>query len=100
MTATHVVVRPFPGPGGLQLPGTEVDASEWRNTSSLVQRRYLRPIDKPAQRIPTPRPIATEPPPDHVAAEQTQASPARESKDEPPKGQKKGQKKAAASRKR
>ncbi len=67
MTATHVVVRPFPGPGGLQLPGTEVDASEWRNASSLVQRRYLRPIDRPAEQIPTPRPMAAARPVDRTS---------------------------------
>jgi len=53
MPPTHVVIRPFPGPGGLQLPGAEVDASEWRNTDALVRRRYLRPIDRPAVRTPT-----------------------------------------------
>ena len=53
--ATHVVVRAFPGPGGPLKPGDEVPASDWRNTASLVRRRYLRPIEKPAQAIPTPR---------------------------------------------
>lgn len=54
MPPTHVVLRPFPGPGGPQLPGTEVDASEWRNTESLVKRRYLRPIAQAAARTPSP----------------------------------------------
>ncbi len=67
MGPTHVVMRPFPGPGGLQIPGTEVDASEWRNASSLVQRRYLRPIERPAERIPTPRPMPAARPLDPTA---------------------------------
>jgi hypothetical protein len=53
--ATHVVVRPFPGPDGPLTQGAEVPASGWRNTDSLVRRRYLRPIEKPAQSISTPR---------------------------------------------
>ena len=52
--ATHVVVRPFPGPRGMTTPGDEVDASTWRNASQLVRRRYLRPLDKPAEIIPAP----------------------------------------------
>jgi hypothetical protein len=53
--ATHIVVRSFPGPQGEMTPGTEVDASSWRNTSQLVRRRYLRPIDRAAEKIPAPR---------------------------------------------
>lgn len=53
--ATHVVVRPFPGPRGELAPGTEVDASDWRNASQLVRRRYLRSLDKAAEKIPAPR---------------------------------------------
>jgi hypothetical protein len=56
-TATHVVVRSFPGPGGPLTPGDEVAASDWRNTDSLVRRRYLRPIEKPPQVLTAPRPI-------------------------------------------
>jgi len=59
--ATHVVVRPFPGPGGQLAPGAEVDAAGWRNTASLVRRRYLRPIERPAEMISSPRQIRTEP---------------------------------------
>lgn len=55
--ATHVVVRPFPGPGGLLTPGAEVDASDWRTTAQLVRRRYLRPIDQAAVKVAAPRPI-------------------------------------------
>ena len=54
---THVVVRPFPGPRGQFTPGTEVDASDWRNASQLVRRRYLRPIGRAAEKIPAPRKI-------------------------------------------
>ncbi len=58
--ATHMVVRPFPGPGGKSLPpGTEVDASTWRHAAHLVRRRYLRPLERPAELIPEPRKIAT-----------------------------------------
>jgi hypothetical protein len=56
--STHVVTRAFQGPGSRQLaPGSEVDASGWRNADRLVALRYLRPIEQPATPIPTPRPI-------------------------------------------
>jgi len=56
-SATHVVVRSFSGPDGQFTPGDEVTASGWRNTDSLVRRRYLRPIEKPPQALTAPRPI-------------------------------------------
>jgi hypothetical protein len=54
---THVVTRSFGGPAGPLLPGQEVDAADWRNTELLVKRRFLRPIERPQTRIPTPAPI-------------------------------------------
>lgn len=43
---THIVLKKLPGPNGKELkPGTEVDASEWRNTPLLVAQRYLKPLD-------------------------------------------------------
>jgi hypothetical protein len=43
--ATHVVVKPFEVEAGRQLKtGTEVDASEWRNTDKLVTHRYLKAL--------------------------------------------------------
>ncbi|HEX7334225.1 MAG TPA: hypothetical protein VF290_22155 [Pyrinomonadaceae bacterium] len=43
---THVVLKKLPGPNGKELkPGTEVDASEWRNALLLVEQRYLKPLD-------------------------------------------------------
>jgi hypothetical protein len=59
--ATHVVVRSFPGPGGVLAIGAEVDASSWRTTAQLVRRRYLRPIEQPAVKIQAPRPIQPRP---------------------------------------
>jgi hypothetical protein len=46
---THVVLRKLPGPNGEISPGTEVDASEWRNAPLLVKQRYLKPIDAVAE---------------------------------------------------
>ena len=42
---THIVTKKFSGPNGDQKIGTEVDASEWRNTPMLVKQRYLKPLD-------------------------------------------------------
>jgi hypothetical protein len=43
--ATHIVTKPFEVKAGKRLDaGTEVDASEWRNTENLVKHRYLKPI--------------------------------------------------------
>lgn len=42
---THVVMKALPGPNGTLQPGTEVDASEWRNAPLLVSQRYLKPLD-------------------------------------------------------
>jgi len=42
---THVVLKKLPGPNGDIKPGTEVDASEWRNTPLLVSQRYLKLLD-------------------------------------------------------
>lgn len=42
---THVVVKPFEVSKGRKLTtGTEVDASEWRNTDKLVAHRYLKAL--------------------------------------------------------
>lgn len=46
---THVVLKKLPGPAGELLPGTEVDASEWRTTPLLVSQRYLKPLDAVAE---------------------------------------------------
>lgn len=46
---THVVIKKLPGSNGHILPGTEVDASEWRNAQLLVAQRYLKPIDAVAE---------------------------------------------------
>jgi hypothetical protein len=42
---THLVLKKLPGPNGELVPGTEVDASEWRNLKLLVEQRYLKPLD-------------------------------------------------------
>lgn len=57
VSATHAVVRSFPGPGGLLSAGAEVDASRWRNTELLVAQRFLRPIGQPAVVPAGPAPI-------------------------------------------
>lgn len=45
MSATHIITRPFEGPAGRQFKsGEAVDASEWRNTTLLVEQRRMRPI--------------------------------------------------------
>lgn len=41
---THVVLRQIETDEGVLEPGTQVDARQWRNTTRLVQARYLRPI--------------------------------------------------------
>ena len=42
---THIVTRPFEGPGGRQFEaGEAVDASEWAHTAKLVDQRRLRPL--------------------------------------------------------
>jgi hypothetical protein len=44
---THVLLRRVPG---IDLePGTEIDASEWRNAPLLVEQRYLKPLDAVAE---------------------------------------------------
>jgi hypothetical protein len=46
-SATHVVLRPFGGPGGQRLvPGQHVrcEGESWKNARSLESSRYLRPI--------------------------------------------------------
>lgn len=40
---THVVLKRIPGTS--YEPGTEVDASEWRNAMLLVDQRYLKPLN-------------------------------------------------------
>lgn len=45
MKPTHIVLKKLPGPNGDIKPGTEVDASEWRNAPLLVEQRYLKPLD-------------------------------------------------------
>ena len=42
---THLVLKKLSGPDGEIKPGTEVDASEWRNAPLLVRQRYLKPLD-------------------------------------------------------
>lgn len=42
--STHVVVKPLPTSEGVLAPGTEVDASTWRNTAALESLRYIKPI--------------------------------------------------------
>lgn len=60
MSATHVVTRRFSGPGSVRLEiGAQVDAADWPNAHSLVKGRYLRPIERPPERISAPRPIDT-----------------------------------------
>lgn len=41
---THVVTKTLPGPQGPIDPGTEVDASQWRNTRLLESQRYIKPL--------------------------------------------------------
>lgn len=56
MNATHVVLRQFPGPGSVMLkPGTQVDASTWRNTRVLESSKYLGPLVTPAADADSPR---------------------------------------------
>jgi len=56
MNATHEVLRRFPGPGSVVLqPGTQVDASKWRNASTLVESRYLRTLPGSAPVLEPPR---------------------------------------------
>lgn len=40
----HVVMRPLPGPEGDIPSGTLVDPTKWRNTESLVNFNYMRPL--------------------------------------------------------
>lgn len=42
---THVVMRPIQSGTDTLAPGTEVDASKWRNASLLVSQRRLKPIE-------------------------------------------------------
>lgn len=53
-SSTHVVVRAFPGPGGILPRGTEVDASGWRNAEMLTKHRFIQPIGKAVLPIATP----------------------------------------------
>lgn len=41
---THVVTRPLSTKDEVLQPGTEVDASTWRNARLLEEQRYLKPI--------------------------------------------------------
>jgi len=41
---THVVVKSLPFGGKTLEPGTEVNASEWRNAAALESQRYIKPI--------------------------------------------------------
>lgn len=41
---THVVTKPLSTKEGVLSPGTEVDASAWRNVHLLEEQRYLKPI--------------------------------------------------------
>lgn len=45
MKPTHTVLRKFPGPNGDLRPGTEVDASEWRNAVLLERQRFIKRLD-------------------------------------------------------
>lgn len=45
MKPTHTVLRKFPGPNGDLKPGTEVDASEWRNAVLLERQRFIKRLD-------------------------------------------------------
>lgn len=51
-TPTHLVLRPFPGPGGHRFtPPERVAADDWKNLAALENQRYLRrlgPADVPA----------------------------------------------------
>jgi hypothetical protein len=49
---THVVVRRLPGPSGMLEPGTEVDASAWRNVAGLEAGRFIQPLPKEGQVAP------------------------------------------------
>lgn len=45
MPSTHIVTRPFGGPGGrVYKVGEPVDASKWKHTLQLVEQRRLRPL--------------------------------------------------------
>jgi hypothetical protein len=43
---THVVVKPLPLGGEVLEPGTEVDASDWRNREVLESQRYLKSLSE------------------------------------------------------
>jgi hypothetical protein len=45
--STHVVLKRIPGVKAV--PGTEVDATEWRNAFLLEKQRYLKPLDAMAE---------------------------------------------------
>lgn len=38
-------MRKFPGPNGDLKPGTEIDASEWRNAVLLEKQRFIQRLD-------------------------------------------------------
>lgn len=49
---THVVVRPFEAAGIPRIAGEVVDATMWRTTATLVDKRYLAPL------LPTHSPVS------------------------------------------
>lgn len=44
-TNWYVVLRPFEADNGLLQSGEVVDASEWTHKKSLVERRFIKPLD-------------------------------------------------------
>lgn len=44
-SATHLVLRPFPGPEGRRFkPQDRVSAEDWKNRAALENLRYIRPL--------------------------------------------------------